>query len=147
MDSVVKVRRSFLNEIRGLLVAFRSVCDNCYRSNCDCAFADEMRRAKTMISLIDTVRDAEEERFYVEHPVEELLRRFIEAIKQANGKPVRSSEMQIKGIRRQRKANCLKILLKRRVIRKITTAGEPMYVLAEGANTNNNTTKGERHGV
>ena len=127
MDRVVKVRRSFLNELRALLVAFRSLCDSCYRGACDCILSDEMARAKRMIVRIDNLRDAREERFYVEHPENELFDRILIAVRQGGGR-VRPQEIRV-GVSRQRKHKALKTLVRRGKLLRQVTDGETFYAI------------------
>lgn len=146
MDSVVKVRRSFLNRLRGLCNALSSMCDGCYRASCDCFMANEIHRAKELMREIDDVRDAEEERFYVSNPAEEFMARVESAIRQGGGKNVRSDEIKTFGESRQRKARALKALMRRGRISKTVVDGIPFYSIKDWKNKNNKH-KGERHGV
>ena len=140
MDRVLKVHRSFLNEIRGFLNVFTQSCVGCFRRPCDCENYIIVNRAKRLIERIDVVRDAEEERYFVENPRDELFARIRRAIEQA-GRPVRSEEIRIAGLYRQRKAWALRKMLKRGALVTVVVDGAKHYDLS---NRNNTQTKGTR---
>lgn len=139
MDRVVKVRRSFLNEIRAFLNVFASMCKGCFRASCDCGMSDEITRAKNLIVRIDCARDAEEERYFVENPNEEFLAKVVEAVRQGGGESVRSQEISIPGASRQRKSRALKTLVRRGVLERTEIGGEIFYAetVRAGANSKN----------
>lgn len=112
MDSVVKVRRSFLNEVRGFCNMFASLCERCFSKPCNCANAEIIHRAKNLIFRIDNIRDADEERYFVENPSEELFARIVKAIEQA-GRPVCAKEIRLNGVYRQRKQWALNHMIKK----------------------------------
>lgn len=140
MDSVIKVRRSFLNELRGFCNMFAQLCDNCFRKPCNCANVEIIQRAKLLILRIDSLRDAEEERFFVENPNEELFARIRKAIEQA-GRPVRSEEIRLAGVYRQRKAWALRTMVKRGRLEMSIENGIPFYSVGNYHNNTNNTKK------
>lgn len=111
MDSVVKVRRSFLNDIRAFCNSFAGLCEGCFMKPCNCPNVDIISRAKHLIMRIDNIRDAEEERYFIDNPNEEMFARIIRAIEQA-GRPVRSEEIRLEGVYRQRKAWALKHMVR-----------------------------------
>lgn len=148
MDRVVKVRRSFLNDIRAFLNVFASMCIGCFRGTCDCQLANEIRRAKALIFMIDNVRDAEEERYFVENPAEELYAKIVEAVRQAGGKPVRSQDIRIPGINRQRKSRAMKTLVRRGNLVRIIEGEEAFYTVCEDqSNRKQKTQKENQNGI
>lgn len=93
MDEVVTVRRSFLNKIRGFLNMFAEQCRTCLRKNpWNCADCHTVNRARALIVDIDTIRNAEEERYYIENPFTERAARAVRAIRQA-GRPLTIGEI------------------------------------------------------
>ena len=139
MDSVLKVKRSFLNEIRGFLNVFTQACVGCFRRPCSCENYIVVNRAKRLIEMIDVIRDAEEERYFVENPREEIFIKIRRAIEQA-GRPVKSDEIRLAGVYRQRKAWALRKMLKNGALVYSVVGGVRYYDLSN----NNTQTKGTR---
>lgn len=97
MIGIVKVRKEFLADVRGFCRTFTSVCESCYNRPCNCPQMDIIRRAKGIILRIDNIREAEEERYFVENPRELVYACIIRAIQQA-GRPVSSREINLRSI-------------------------------------------------
>lgn len=141
MDDVVKVRRSFLNDMRGFCNYFAQMCASCYRSTCDCALSDAVARAKVLILRLDNIRDANEELYFIENPHEEIFSRIFRAITQA-GRPLKASEIRLDGVYRQRKRWAIKHLVRHGRL-EVTVAGNTyLYsVPKNGIKTNKNNKK------
>lgn len=144
MDRTVNVSRSFLNEVRGFLWQFASACSNCFRrSPYNCGECHTVRRAKALVSAIDSMRCSEEEKYFVEHPRVEKMAR-IEAAMRTAGRPVRSDELVITGISRQYKRKLLKRMVNDGSVREEKVDGNYFYSLAErhgDKNTKQTTTR------
>lgn len=125
MDRVVSVKRSFLNEIRGFLNVFARLCSGCFRRPCDCENYITINRAKRLISEIDAVRDADEENYFIENPAEERFARILKAVEQA-GRPVRSDEIRLEGVYRQKKFSTIKTMVRRKML-SVTVRGGVKY--------------------
>lgn len=135
MDEVVKVRRSFLNRIRGFLNLFANNCRGCVRKiQRGCLNCDNLR-ARILVTEIDNVRNAAEERYWIENPFEELLRRIMKAVEQGGGK-VRSQEIRLRDVGRQKKWRAIRTLIRRGKLVRIAEGGETFFVLAK-SNKNN----------
>lgn len=143
MDEVVMVRRSFLNRIRAFINIFASRCRVCLRkANIGCSNCD-YNRAMGLISEIDNVRNAKEEQYWQDNPVQERREMILRALRQAK-RPLMSSEIVIDGVSRSLKGFTLKQMCKRHILgSRVNAEGRYEFFILDGSsrpsNKNNNT--------
>lgn len=132
MDEVIKVRRSFLNELRGFCNQFASMCDGCCMRPCRCGYEATIRRAKLLVGAIDGMRNAEEERYYVNNPVDERFARVVKAIGQA-GRPLHSNEILLDGVSKSLKLWTLKRMCRLHILgSSVDEAGRYVFFIDKG---------------
>lgn len=156
MDKVVKVRHSFLSELRGFCNRFVGICDGCFRHPCDCGWADTISLAKNLIFRIDNIRDAEEETLYRNDPRLEMFETVIKALEQA-GHPLTAGQIKVcEGTGkywRQKRNNLFALMIRRGMLVRFVRNGNNFYALPEWeANENqtqkqDNTKKDKDHGI
>lgn len=147
MDDIVKVRRSFLNRIRGFLNIFAEKCRGCMRkAQIGCIGCDSMR-ARLLVAEIDGLRNAKEERYWIDNPVMERHEIILRALRQAN-RPLPSREIRVDGISRSLKCFTLKRMCKKRILgsRKNDEGRYEFFILNGTASpSGNNKRKARRH--
>lgn len=133
MDEVVMVRRSFLNRLRAFINIFASRCRVCLRkANIGCSDCD-YNRATGLISEIDNVRNAKEEQYWQDNPVQERREMILRALRQA-GRPLMSSEIVIDGVSRSLKGFTLKQMCKRRILgSRVNAEGRYEFFILDGS--------------
>ena len=115
MDEVVKVRRSFLNRIRGFLNIFAEMCRGCMRkAERGCVDCGNLR-AKALVAELDNLKNASEELYWIDNPVRERQELILRAIRQA-GRPLTSKEIRVDGISKSLKCFTLKRMCKKHIL-------------------------------
>lgn len=132
MDTIIKVPRSFLNTIRGFLNVFAQQCANCLKSKPISCVGCLYGRAKDLIRQLDSIKNVEEEKYFVANPVEERQRIIIKAINQA-GRPLLSREIRVPGITRHLKKWTLKEMCRRHILKSLVDRdGHYRYSIHKG---------------
>jgi len=148
MDEVIKVRRSFLNEIRAFCNCLTSFCNGCYHNPCNCGMENEIRIAKQMIVKLDNLRNAREEQYFIANPIEENELRIKKAIIKA-GRPVRFGEIYLERTSKQKKNWLLERMIRRGALEITISNGVRYFALPcrNGNTHNNNNTKKGHYGI
>lgn len=115
IDRIIKVQRSFLNVIRGFLNVFAQQCNCCMRAKPISCVGCMYGRAKDLMRQLDAVRDAEEEKYYIDNPMIARQKRIVRAIEQAD-RPLLSKEIKIPDVSRGLKKWTLKIMCERNIL-------------------------------